>query len=117
MTLPLEREEKILADLRETIREARELLKDFKALKKEYKEFGDNWQEDVKLQINNNVRDGLSTYEKALNKAIEMSTAKVFARFDKLEKILMGENKKHTESIPSLLEKAIDRGLKPGDLK
>lgn len=98
-------DEQLLQELKQAIREARECLKDFKHLQKEYAQLTNNWTDQVNRQIAADVQSGLEAYKSALDNAITVATDKVFARFDKLASIMMGEDKKHKESLTELAKR------------
>ncbi len=98
-------EEQTLAELKEAIREARECLKDFNEMRKEYNKIAKNWRDKVDHQIALEVRAGLDHYEETLSKAMKEASSRIFAKFDRLAAMIMGEDKKHLESIPELLRR------------
>lgn len=96
---------KILDDLRQATREARECLKDFKQMQRDYQQLIDNWADRVNRQIADDVSKGLEAYKSALDTAMKEATDRVFARFDKLSAIIMGENQKGImPTIPELIQ-------------
>jgi hypothetical protein len=90
--------------LREAIQEAHGLLKDLKQTKRTIEMLIAGVEE----KLEEEVRTQVAGLEDATNKAIQKSTAAVFARFDQLAAILMGETDKDKkagkESIPDLVE-------------
>jgi predicted transcriptional regulator len=99
-------------ELKEATRRAHEAIKDLKLAIREAQETSD----EIKQMIHDEIYDrvdaevaaGLDDYKTVLSEAIDKATDKVFARFDYLADILMGEDKqsqrKGKKSIIELLE-------------
>jgi truncated hemoglobin YjbI len=101
-------------ELKEATRRAHEAIKDLKLAIREAQETSD----EIKQMIHDEIYDrvdaevaaGLDDYKTVLSEAIDKATDKVFARFDYLADILMGEDKqsqrKGKKSITELLSKS-----------
>lgn len=88
------------AELKAVIRMAHEAIKDLKACLKEAREVRDELKtaaaERVEGRLNDAVEAGLVELDKSIETAIEDSTQKVYARFDTIADILLGEDRKST---------------------
>lgn len=96
--------EHILLKLQLATREARECLKDFKQMQRDWAQLREETAGEINRLIGEEVRKGLERYQEALNQAIKLATDKVFARFDKITAMILGEDKKHQETIPDLIQ-------------
>jgi hypothetical protein len=105
-----------LKQLRELIREAHECIKEMRHLKKECEDaerravlaLSDSYRSHMELV----VKQGLESYQGELTKAINDATDRVYARFDQLGDMLLGETKKlkrRGQSLPQLIEEIIPR--------
>jgi len=101
-----------LTELRDLIRQAHEATRDLRAVLREAKAVRDSLpaaaEKAVTEKFQAEVQSGLASFQDALDKAIEDGTQAVFRRFDKLEKLLLGEDDKSVRagkpSIPQMLE-------------
>ena len=100
-----------LLELRDLIRQAHEATSDLRAVLREARALRDSLpaaaEQAVTEKFNAEVESGLASFGVALDKAIEDSTQAVFRRFDKIEKLLLGEDDKNVRagkpSIPELI--------------
>lgn len=101
-----------LIELRELIRQAHEATSDLRAAIREAKTMRDSLpaaaQKAVTEQFSAEVESGLRSFREALDKAIDTGTQAVFRRFDRIEKLLLGEDDKSVRagkrSIPQMVE-------------
>lgn len=101
-----------LIELRELIRQAHEAVSDLRVAIREAKTMRDTLpeaaQKAVTEQLGAEVESGLKSFGEALDKAIDTGTQAVFRRFDKIEKLLLGEDPKSVRagkpSIPQMLD-------------
>ena len=101
-----------LTELRDLIRQAHEATSDLRAVLREARAVRDSLpaaaEKAVTEQLGAEVKAGLESFGKELDKAIDSGTDAVFRRFDKLEKMLLGEDPKSAregrQSIPHMLE-------------
>lgn len=101
-----------LIELRDLIRQAHEAVSDLRAVLREAKAVRDSLpaaaEKAVSEQINAEINAGLDSFGKALDKAIDSGTSAVFKRFDRIEKLLLGEDARSVRagkpSIPQMLE-------------
>ena len=100
-----------LIELRELIRQAHEVVKDLRAATREAKDVRGSLpaaaKKAVEDQISAEVAAGLESYNAALTKAVEDGTKAVYARFDTIEKMLLGEDAHSVRagrpSVPQLI--------------
>ena len=101
-----------LVELRDLIRQAHEATSDLRAALREAKAVRDSLpaaaEKAVGEQLGKEIKAGLDSFGKALDKAIDSGTDAVFRRFDRLEQMLLGEDPKSVRagraSIPQVLE-------------
>ena len=101
-----------LLELRDLTRRAHEAVSDLRAVLREAKTVRDSLpaaaEKAVSEQLGAEVNEGLRSFQKALDKAIDSGTDAVFKRFDKIEKLLLGEDpasvRAGKQSIPQMLE-------------
>ena len=101
-----------LTELRDLIRQAHEATRDLRAVLREAKAVRDSLpaaaEKAVTEKFQAEVQSGLASFQDALDKAIEDGTQAVFRRFDRIEKLLLGEDDKSVRagkpSIPQMLE-------------
>lgn len=110
------KEEQILSELKETIREAHGLIKDIRREQKQSQELRDqvvdalakaiaSGKEAVASHINEQVKVGLEEYKASIDTAIDKATQAVFKRFDTLADIMMGEEMPDQENLVSLVRR------------
>ena len=100
-----------LLKLRDLIRQAHEATRDLRAAVREAGAMRDSLpaaaEQAVTEKFSAEVESGLASFGEALDKAIEDGTQAVFRRFDKIEKMLLGEDDKSIRagkpSIPQLI--------------
>ena len=100
-----------LTELRDLIKRAHEATSDLRAVQREARAVRDSLpaaaEKAVSEQLGAEVKEGLDSFGKELDKAIDAGTDAVFRRFDRLEKMLLGEDPKAVRagkpSIPQLL--------------
>lgn len=105
-----------VAELREATREAHEAMSDMKRLMKEVREVIGELRAaahvEVDEMITEEVRKGLDAYKAVLDKAIETATESVYARFDKIGDLILGEDsltkKKGLPSIEDMVRGKVD---------
>lgn len=101
-----------LEALKEATRGAHEAIKDLRAATKEAREVVEQVhvaaRKDVDDRIEEALKAGLEELSNAISDAIEVSTDKVFKRFDAIQATLLGETKKDRRagrpSIPELID-------------
>ena len=101
-----------LTELRDLIRQAHEATSDLRAVLREAKTVRDSLpaaaEKAVGDQLNAEIKAGLDSFGKALDKAIDTGTDAVFTRFDRIEKLLLGEDPSSVRagkpSIPEMIE-------------
>lgn len=101
-----------LIELRDLIRQAHEATSDLRAAIREAKAVRDSLpaaaEKAVTEQLSEEVKAGLDSFGKELDKAIEAGTQAVFKRFDRIEQLLLGEDAKTVragkQSIPQMIE-------------
>ena len=101
-----------LIELRGLIRQAHEATSDLRAVVREAKAVRDSLpaaaEKAVTEQLGAEVKAGLDSFGKELDKAIEVGTRAVFKRFDRIEQLLLGEDAKTVragkQSIPQMIE-------------
>ena len=101
-----------LIDLRDLIRQAHEATRDLRAALREAHVMQDSLavaaEKAVTEKFSAEVESGLASFNDALAKAIEDGTQAVYRRFDRIEKLLLGEDEKSVragkQSIPQMLE-------------
>ena len=101
-----------LLELRDLIRQTHEATADLRAVLREAKAVRDSLpaaaEKAVSEQVQAEIKTGLDEFGKALDQAIETGTQAVFRRFDKIERLLLGEDPKSVRagkpSIPQMLE-------------
>ena len=101
-----------LIELRGLIRQAHEATSDLRAVLREAKAVRDSLpaaaEKAVTEQVGAEVKAGLDSFGEELDKAIEVGTQAVFKRFDRIEKLLLGEDAKTVragkQSIPQMIE-------------
>jgi hypothetical protein len=101
-----------LTELRDLIRQAHEVTSDLRAVLREARAVRDSLpaaaEKAVSEQLGTEIKAGLDSFGKALDRAVDEGTAAVFRRFDKIEKLLLGEDPKAVRagkpSIPQMLE-------------
>ena len=101
-----------LTELRDLIRQAHEAVSDLRAVLREARAVRDTLpaaaEKAVTEQLGAEVKAGLDSFQKALDKAIDSGTDAVFKRFDRIEKLLLGEDpgsvRAGKPSIPQMLE-------------
>ena len=85
-----------LTELRDLIRRAHEATSDLRAVLREARAVRDSLpaaaEKAVSEQLGAEVKAGLDSFQKALDKAIDDGTDAVFKRFDGIEKLLLGED-------------------------
>ena len=100
-----------LTELRDLIRQAHEATSDLRAVLKEARAMQDTLpaaaEKAVTEKFSAEVQSGLVSFESAMDKAIEDGTQAVFRRFDRIEKLLLGEDDKSVRagkmSIPDMI--------------
>ena len=100
-----------LTELRALIRQAHEVTSDLRAVLREARAVRDSLpaaaEKAVSEQLGAEVKAGLDSFQNALDKAIDSGTDAVFRRFDRLEKLLLGEDGKSVRagrpSIPDMI--------------
>ncbi len=101
-----------LTELRDLIKRAHEATSDLRAVLREARAVRDSLpaaaEKAVGEQLGAEIKAGLASFEKALDQAVDDGTDAVFKRFDKIEKLLLGEDPKAVRagkpSIPQMLE-------------
>ena len=101
-----------LTELRDLIRRAHEATSDLRAVLREARAVRDSLpaaaEKAVTEQLSAEVNEGLRSFQKALDKAIDSGTDAVFKRFDRIEKLLLGEDpgsvRAGKPSIPQMIE-------------
>ena len=101
-----------LTELRDLIRQAHEATSDLRAVLREARAVRDSLpaaaEKAVSEQLGAEVKAGLDSFQKALDRAIDTGTDAVFKRFDGIEKLLLGEDASSVRagkpSIPQMLE-------------
>lgn len=98
-----------IRELKEATREANEVLKDLRRAIKEGRKLVDDAAEAaISERMKPVVKEGLDEFGQALEKAIKVATDGVFARFDQIADMLLGEDKaskrKGLPSVPELIE-------------
>lgn len=117
-------ESKAVTDLKEATREAHEAIKDLRALLKDChsaRQAMESTRDELlslshevfDQRMNEQVEDGLNTYRQTLDKALEDSTDAVFARFDRLFRVMMGTGTKQDLEAMAVDSK-VARGIKRG---
>lgn len=109
--------EKDLDALREATRVAHEATKDLKAAIKEARSVIAEIKAEAEIQVSERleaaVKSGLAELDSSIEKAIEDSTDRVYARFDKIADILTGETKKDKQkgepSMADLAKQVVDK--------
>jgi len=106
----------VAEDLKEATREARETMKDLAAERKRGEEMLARIPELVDNAIGDIVREKLAQMEPTMIEAMRKSEERVFAKFDQISEMIMGETKanrrKGEPSLHDLIGKMI--GLPPG---
>ena len=100
-----------LTELRDLIRQAHEATSDLRAVLKEARAMQDTLpaaaEKAVTEKFSAEVQSGLVSFQDAMDKAIEDGTQAVFRRFDRIEKLLLGEDDKSVRagkmSIPDMI--------------
>jgi F0F1-type ATP synthase membrane subunit b/b' len=95
--------EEEIAALEAATRKAHEAIKDLRATMKEAKEFIDN---EISQVFERQVTTQVEGLEKATKRAIDISTAKVFSRFDRIAALLLGD--KTQEPLEDLAKRAME---------
>jgi hypothetical protein len=101
-----------LIDLRDLIRQAHEATRDLRAVLRDARAVRDSLpaaaEKAVTEKFNAEVEAGLASFHDALGKAVEDGTQAVFRRFDRIEKLLLGEDDRSVRagraSIPQMIE-------------
>ena len=101
-----------LLELRDLIRQAHEATRDLQVALREARAMRDSLpaaaEKAVSEKLSAEVESGLASFGNALDKAVEDGTQAVFRRFDKIEKLLLGEDDKSVRagklSIPQMIE-------------
>ena len=101
-----------LPELRDLIKRAHEATSDLRAVLREAKAVRDSLpaaaEKAVSEQLGAEINEGLASFQEALDQAIDNGTDAVFKRFDKIEKLLLGEDPTSVRagkpSIPQMLE-------------
>ena len=101
-----------LIELRDLIRQAHEAVSDLRAVMREARTLRDSLpaaaEKAVSEQLGAEVKEGLESFQKALDQAIDTGTDAVFKRFDQIEHLLLGEDPKSVRagrpSIPQMIE-------------
>jgi hypothetical protein len=101
-----------LIELRDLVRQAHEATSDLRAAIRDARTLRDTLpavaEKAVSEQVQAEVESGLESFGRALDKAIEDGTQAVFRRFDRLEKLFLGEDPRSVRagkpSIPQMLE-------------
>lgn len=101
-----------LVELRDLIRQAHEAVSDLRAVLREARALRDSLpaaaEKAVSEQLGAEVKEGLESFQKALDQAIDTGTDAVFKRFDRIEHLLLGEDPKSVRagrpSIPQMIE-------------
>ena len=101
-----------LLELRDLIREAHEATSDLRAAMREARGMRDSLpaaaEKAVTEKFQAEVECGLVSFGEALDKAIKDGTQAVFRRFDRIEKLLLGEDERSVRagkaSIPQMIE-------------
>jgi ABC-type transporter Mla subunit MlaD len=94
----------LLGELKTTIKEGHQFLKDARAVRKEIQEYIDSLQVSADVRFAEIVEGHVEGLARSVKTATDVATANVFARFDKLANLLLGEDPK--DSRPSLEELA-----------
>ena len=100
-----------LTELRDLIRRAHEATSDLRAVLREARAVRDTLpaaaEKAVTEQLGAEVNEGLRSFQAALDKAIDSGTDAVFKRFDRIEKLLLGEDRGSVRagkpSIPQMI--------------
>ena len=115
-----------LTELRDLIRRAHEATSDLRAVLREARAVRDSLpaaaEKAVTEQLSAEVKAGLDSFQKALDRAVDDGTDAVFKRFDRIEKLLLGEDPQSVRagkpSIPQMLETiAVVEGNVPAALR
>ena len=115
-----------LTELRDLIRQAHEATSDLRAVLREARAVRDSLPaaagKAVSEQLGAEVKAGLDSFQKALDRAIDSGTDAVFKRFDRIEQLLLGEDRASVRagkpSIPQMIESiAAVEGNVPGALR
>jgi DNA-binding FrmR family transcriptional regulator len=101
-----------LVELRDLIRQAHEATADLRAVLRQAKAMRDSLpaaaEKAVTEKFAAEVETGLESFGKALDKAVEDGTQAVFRRFDRIEQLLLGEDRRSVRagkpSIPQMIE-------------
>jgi hypothetical protein len=96
-----------LAAVRQASRELHETIQHAKQTRRELLRAVEAISPTVDEMIEKEVAEGLARYQEALEDAITRSTQAVYARFDRIVDILLGEygkGRRHNRSIVELLE-------------
>ena len=101
-----------LTELRDLIKRAHEATSDLRAVLREARAVRESLpaaaEKAVSEQLSAEVKAGLDSFQKALDRAVDDGTDAVFKRFDRIEKLLLGEDSKAVRagksSIPQLIE-------------
>lgn len=105
----MNKEEEVLAALKETITEGRQLLQDMKAERREFEKVLTDVRRDTRARVENlieeQVKVGLGEYREAMDRAIDKATKAVNKRFDTLADILMGTDDPNKESLAVVVRK------------
>ena len=115
-----------LTELRDLIKQAHEATSDLRAVLREARAVRDSLpaaaEKAVTEQLSAEVKAGLDSFQKALDQAVDDGTDAVFKRFDRIEKLLLGEDPQSVRagkpSIPQMLETiAVVEGNVPAALR
>lgn len=107
-----------IAALKEATREANEVLGDIKRTLREAREFAEvEVPKMVKATVEPIVEENLASWKVALDESIEKSTQAVYARFDVIADLLLGEDRKSKKlgmpTVQQMVEKRIEDGSTP----
>lgn len=105
-------------ELREVVREAHGAIKDLTRLIKEAREVIEDIEttaaREVGARISRAIEIGLESYKDTIITATESASEAVYARFDGLAAMLLGETKgqrrKHGASLAELIEASVEKG-------
>lgn len=99
-------------ELRELIQEAHRVMKDLRHVLKQARDQIDSLMVDrIEARLDEVTAKALTEYQSTIMDAIEKSTTKVFARFDKLTSILLdGRDRKVSLSIEEYIRQLAEGG-------
>lgn len=95
---------------RATLRTTHEVIKDLRALQRDLNAFADRVRAEAEKVFKNEVQARVAELQAATEKAIETTTELIYARFDKITNILLGEEAENPgASLEELAEEYLKR--------